>query len=324
MKRREFITLLGGATAWPLAVRGQSAARSWRIGILETTAIENNRANLRAFTDALRGFGYVEGTNLIIEYRSANGRPGRFEELAAELIRLNTDIIVARGAPATLAAQKASGTIPVVTTASAQPFTFVASLARPGGNVTGLSSLASELYAKRVELMKEAVPALTRIGIMFNPTNPNYLANVSEAEKAVLALGLELHKLDVRTPDNIRPAFEIAKRQRADAIVVGIDTVTQANAELVAKLAAEHRLPAVYAGREFIDAGGLMAYGVNYPDLYRRAAAFVDKIVRGANPADLPIEQPTKFDLLVNLKAAKALGLEVPPTLLARADEVIE
>jgi putative tryptophan/tyrosine transport system substrate-binding protein len=325
MKRRHFMTLLGSAVVTcMLSARARSAARSWRIGILETTTLENNKANLLAFTDALREFGYVEGTNLIIEYRSAQGFPERFGELAAELVRLNIDVIVARGTPATLAAKKASGTIPVVMTASAQPFTIVASIARPGGNVTGLSSLSSDLYAKRVELMKEAMPALRRIGVMSNPTNPNYPSNISEVEKAVLSLGIELHKLALRTPDDIPLAFETAKRQRTDAIVIGIDTVTQANARLVTQLAAEHRLPAIYAGREFIEAGGLMAYGVNYPDLYRRAAAFVDKIIRGASPADLPIEQPTKFELLVNLKTAKALDLEVPLTLLVRADEVIE
>jgi putative ABC transport system substrate-binding protein len=246
----------------------------WRIGILETTTLENNRANLLAFTDALREFGYVQGSNLIIEYRSANGFAERFEELAAELVRLNTDVIVARGTPAILAAKKASGTIPIVTTASAQPFTFVASLARPGGNVTGLSSLSSDLYAKRVELMKEAVPALKRIGVMSNPTNPNDPSNLSEAEKAVRSFGIELHKLSLRTPDDIPFAFEIAKRQRTEAIVVGMDTVTQANAKLITQLAAEHRLPAIYGGREFIEAGGLMPYGVNFPDLYRRSAAF--------------------------------------------------
>ena len=322
MRRREFITLLGGAAAWPLAVRGQSAARSWRIEIWKLRRLKTTEQICRRLLIAW-GFGYVEGTNLIIEYRSANGRPERFEELAAELVRLNTDIIVARGTPATLAAKKASGTIPVVTTASAQPFTFVASLARPGGNVTGLSSLASELYAKRVELMKEAIPALTRIGIMFNPTNPNYLANVSEVEKAVLALGIELHKLDVSTPDDIRPAFENSEEAKGGRHRGWHRHGYSGECGVGGKTCRRDWLPAVYAGREFIDAGGLMAYGVNYPDLYRRAAAFVDKIVRGANPADLPIEQPTKFDLRI-LKAARALGLTCRQTLLARADEVIE
>jgi putative tryptophan/tyrosine transport system substrate-binding protein len=325
MRRREFIALLSGAVmACVLPARAQSAAKLWRIGFLETTTLEKNRANLLAFTDALREFGYVEGSNLIIEYRSANGLVERFEELAAELVRLNTDVIVARGTPAIMAAKKASGTIPIVTTASAQPFSFVASLARPGGNVTGLSSLSSDLYAKRIELIKEAVPAMKRIGVMSNPTNPNTPGILTEIEKAVLSFGIEPHKLDLRSPDDIPFAFETANRHRTDAIVISMDTVTQANAKLITQLAAEHRLPAIYGGREFIEAGGLMSYGVNFPDLYRRAAAFVDKIIRGASPADLPIEQPTKFALLVNLKAAKALGLEITPTLLARADEVIE
>jgi putative ABC transport system substrate-binding protein len=325
VSRRELIALLSGAAmAWPIAARGQSAAKSWRIGILETTTLKNNSANMLAFTDALRELGYVEGSNLVIDYRSADGLAERFEELAAELVRLNTDVIVARGTPAILAAKKASGTIPIVTTASAQPFTFVASLARPGGNITGLSSLSSDLYAKRIELLKETVPALKRIGIMFNMTNPTTPGILGEVEKAALSLGIEPHKLNLRTPNDIRLAFETAKRQRTEGLVVGMDTITQANAKSITQLAAEHRLPAIYGGREFVEAGGLMSYGVNFPDLYRRAAAFVDKIIRGASPADLAIEQPTKFAFLVNLKTARALGLDMPPTLLARADEVIE
>jgi putative ABC transport system substrate-binding protein len=209
-------------------------------------------------------------------------------------------------------------------TASANPFTFVTSLARPGGNVTGLSSLSSDLYTKRVELIKETVPALTRMGVMSNLTNPNAPRNVSEVEKAARSLSIELHKFDLRTPDDIPLAFEMASRQRVDAVIVFIETVTQANAAFITQLAAKQRLPAIYAAREFVETGGLMSYGVSYPDLYRRAAIYVDKIFKGAKPADLPIEQPTKFELIINLKAAKMLGLEIPPALLARADEVIE
>ena len=325
MQRREFITLLGGAAvSWPLVARAQQAGKAWRLGLLETTSADLNAANLLALKQGLHELGYAEGRNLVLEYRSAEGRSERFEELAAELVRLNVDIIVARGTPAILAAMKISGTIPVVMTASALPFTFVSSLARPGGNVTGLSSLSSDLYAKRLELLKETVPAATHIGMMLNPTNPNYPRNVAEAERGARSLGLELHKFDLRTPGDISIAFETASRQSADALLIGIEAITQANASVITQLAAKYRLPAIYAAREFVETGGLMAYGVNYPNLYRRAAAFVDKIIKGAKPADLPIEQPTKFELLVNLKTAKALGLEIPPTLLARADEVIE
>jgi putative tryptophan/tyrosine transport system substrate-binding protein len=325
MKRREFITLVGGTViAWPLAARAQQSEKIWRVGILETTTAERNATNLFALKQALLDLGYVEGRNLAMEYRSADGRAERFEELAAELVRLNIEVILARGTPAILAAKKASGTIPVVMTASANPFTFVTSLARPGGNVTGLSSLSSDLYTKRVELIKETVPALTRMGVITNLTNPNAPRNVSEVEKAARSLSIELHKFDLRTPDDIPLAFEMASRQRVDAVIVFIETVTQANAAFITQLAAKQRLPAIYAAREFVETGGLMSYGVSYPDLYRRAAIYVDKIFKGAKPADLPIEQPTKFELIINLKAAKMLGLEIPPALLARADEVIE
>jgi putative ABC transport system substrate-binding protein len=213
--RREFITLLGGvAAAWPLAARAQQSEKIWRVGVLETTTAKRNATNLFALKQALLDLGYVEGRNLAMEYRSADGRAERFEELAAELVRLNIDVILARGTPAILAAKKASGTIPVVMTASANPFTSVTSLARPGGNVTGLSSLSSDLYTKRVELIKETVPALTRMGVMSNPTNPNAPRNVSEVEKAARSLSIELHKFDLRTPDDIPLAFEMASRQR--------------------------------------------------------------------------------------------------------------
>ena len=315
LQRREFIALLGGAAAaWPLAARAQQQhlAKVWQIGLLETTSEQLNARNLLALRQGLLDLGYAEGRNLVIEYRSAEGHPERFEELAAELVRVKIDVIVARGTPAIMAAKNASETVPIVMTASAQPFTFVTSLARPGGNVTGLSSLASDLYGKRIELIKEAVSAITRVGVMFNSTNPNYGKNSSEVDKAALSLGIELHKFDLRQPDDIALAFEKATEQRVDALVVGIDTVTQANSHFIAELAAKHRLPAIYAGREFVETGGLMAYGVNYPDLYRRAAAFVDKIIKGSNPANLPIEQPTRFELLINLKTSKTLGIEIP------------
>jgi putative tryptophan/tyrosine transport system substrate-binding protein len=326
MKRRAFITLLGGASAWPLASRAQQLGRVYRIGVLETSPAASNAVNFDALRKGLRELGYVEGQNLVLDYRSADGRPERFPQLAAELLRLNVDLIVTRGTPAVMAAKNATETIPVVMAASGEPVGtgVVAGLARPGGNVTGLSALTSELVAKRLELMRETIAGIRRIAFLQNMGNPVAPSQWEEFKTAAPLLGFEAQLLDVRQPENIVRAFDTAIAQRADAILVANDTVTLTNRQQVVELAAKHRLPAMYNNREFIDAGGLMAYGVSYPDLYRRAAIFVDKIFKGANPADLPVEQPTKFDLVMNLKAAKALGLEVPPMLLARADEVIE
>jgi putative ABC transport system substrate-binding protein len=324
LKRREFITLLGGATAaWPLAALAQSA---YRIGVLDTTSAALNAANFDALRQGLRQHGYIEGQNLVIEYRSADGRAERFPDLAAELVRLNVDLIVTRGTPAIFAAKNATKTIPVVMAASGDPLGagVVAGLARPGGNVTGLSAFVTELQAKRLELLREMVPRIDRIAALLNMSSPAEPPQWEETKAAARTLAIEPQLLDVRKPEDLSRAFETAIRQRADALVVGINVLTQANRQPIADLATKHRLPAIYASREFVDAGGLVALGVSYPDLYRRAATYVDKILKGAKPADLPIEQPTKFELMINLKTAKALGLEVPPMLLARADEVIE
>jgi putative ABC transport system substrate-binding protein len=324
LKRREFITLLGGATAaWPLVALAQSA---YRIGVLDTTSAALNAANFDALRQGLRQHGYIEGQNLVIEYRSADGRAERFPDLAAELVRLNVDLIVTRGTPAIFAAKNATKTIPVVMAASGDPLGagVVAGLARPGGNVTGLSAFVTELQAKRLELLREMVPRIDRIAALLNMSSPAEPPQWEETKAAARTLAIEPQLLDVRKPEDLSRAFETAIRQRADALVVGINVLTQANRRPIADLATKHRLPAIYASREFVDAGGLVALGVSYPDLYRRAATYVDKILKGAKPADLPIEQPTKFELMINLKTAKALGLEVPPMLLARADEVIE
>jgi putative ABC transport system substrate-binding protein len=324
LKRREFITLLGGATAaWPLAALAQSA---YRIGVLDTTSAALNAANFDALRQGLRQHGYIEGQNLVIEYRSADGRAERFPDLAAELVRLNVDLIVTRGTPAIFAAKNATKTIPVVMAASGDPLGagVVAGLARPGGNVTGLSAFVTELQAKRLELLREMVPRIDRIAALLNMSSPAEPPQWEETKAAARTLAIEPQLLDVRKPEDLSRAFETAIRQRADALVVGINVLTQANRRPIADLATKHRLPAIYASREFVDAGGLVALGVSYPDLYRRAATYVDKILKGAKPADLPIEQPTKFELMINLKTAKALGLEVQPMLLARADEVIE
>jgi putative ABC transport system substrate-binding protein len=325
MKRREFITLLGGAAAaWPLAARAQQAERVRRIGALETTSLPLNAANFEAFRQALRELGYIEGRNLVIEYRSAEGRPERFPELAMELVRLNCDLIVTRGTPAALAAKQASETIPIVMTATAEPFTLVSSIAHPAGNITGLSSLSTDLYSKRLELLKEMIPMLAKVAYLADLGNPTFVRTRREVETAARSLGIASPLLDVRKPEDIRPAFDAASNQRVDALIVGTDTVTQTNRQFIALLAAAHRLPAIYTSREFVEAGGLMTYAVSFPDLYRRAAIYVDKIFKGAKPAQLPIEQPMKFDFVINLRAAKAIGLAIPETFLLRANEVIE
>jgi putative ABC transport system substrate-binding protein len=327
MIRRTFITLLGGAATWPLAARAQQqAGKVWRVGMLETVSATLNAANFNAFTRVMRDLGYVERENLVIEYRSADGSAERFPDLANELVRLSVDLIVTRGTPAALAAKKATTTIPIVMAASGEPLGsgLVASLAQPGGNLTGLSALTSDTYSKRVELLKEIVPRAVRIVALLSMSNPVHVSEWSEIEKATLRLGLVSQLSDIRKRQQIEPAFDTASRQRADALLVANGTLTQSNRRLIVELAAKHRLPAMYAAREFIDAGGLIAYTVSYPDLYRRAATYVDKIFKGAKPANLPVEQPTKFDLIINLKTAKALGLTVPLIMQMTADEVIE
>jgi putative tryptophan/tyrosine transport system substrate-binding protein len=324
--RRVFLgTLASGLLAAPL-VEAQQAGKVYRIGMLETTSMALNSANLEAFRQGLRDLGYVEGRNYIIEYRSADGRRERFPDLAAELVRLKVDVIVTRGTPAVMAAKNATATIPVVMAASAEPVLsgVVSSLARPGGNVTGLSADVVEISGKRLELIREVVPGVSRVAALFNMSNPNDALQWKEMESAAPSLRVQLQLLDVRKPGDFAGAFDAAVKRRAGALVVGIDALTWANHRPIVDLAAKHRLPAMYAGREFVDAGGLIAYGVSYPHLYHRAASFVDKILKGAKPADLPIEQPTKFELVINLKTAKALGLTIPPSLLQRADEVIQ
>jgi putative tryptophan/tyrosine transport system substrate-binding protein len=327
MKRREFISLLGGAAAaWPLAARAQQAGRIWRIGVLETISPELNAANFDALRRGLRNLGYIEGQNLVIEYRSADGQMERFPELANELVRTNVDMIVTRGTPAVFAAKNATATIPVVMAASGEPLTsgVISGLARPGGNVTGLSAFTNELIPKRIELLNVAVSGIARIAFLQNMSNPVAPSQWEELKTAAQSVRIEPLLLDVRRSEDVARALEAASMERINAIVVGNDTVTHANRHQVIELAAHHRLPAIYATREFVDAGGLMSYGVSYADLYRRAATYVDKIFKGAKPADLPVEQPTKFDLMINLRTAKALALEIPDKLLALADEVIE
>jgi putative tryptophan/tyrosine transport system substrate-binding protein len=322
--RRRFVVGLVGAAAWPLAGWAQQPGKIWRIGVLETTSEAQNAANIGAFRQAMRALGYTEGQNLAIEYRSADGRGERFEALAAELIALKVDVIVTRGTPAVLAAKNVAASLPVVMAAAGEPLMVVSSLARPGGNITGMSGYATDLEAKRAEIIKELVPSAVRIAGLHNMGNPITPGQWGEIQTAAQRLGIESQLLDVRRSEDIGPAFDAARRNRDGVLIVGIDALTQANRALIAELAAKYRMPAIYASREFVEAGGLIAYGPSYPDLYGRAAAYVDKILKGAKPSDLPVEQPTRFELVINLKATKALGLEVPLTLLIRADEVIE
>ena len=320
------VVLAFGILAAPLAAEAQRGGKVYRIGVLETTSAAGNATNLAAFRQGLSELGYVEGRDIVIEYRSAEGRSERFKELAAELVRLKVDLILTRGTPAVLAATTATKTIPVVMAASGDPLLsgVVPSLARPGGNVTGLSAITIEVSGKRLDLLRQALPALNRLGVLLNMANSNNALQWKEIERVARAVDVQLQQLDVRKSADLALAFETATRQRADALFVLIEALTQANAGTIAQLAAKHRLPAMYSSREFVEGGGLISYGVNYADLYRRAAVYVDKILTGTKPGDLPIEQPTKFELVINLKTAKTLGLTIPQSLLGRADQVIE
>ena len=311
--------------AAPLAAEAQPAGKVYRIGVLEILPVASNAANLAAFRQGLRDLGYVEGQNVVIEYRSADGQAERFPRLASELVRLNVDVIVTRGTPAALAAKQATGTIPIVMASSGDPLgtRIVVSLARPGGNVTGLSAFSTEVQGKLLELLREIVPHLTRVAFLFNMSNPVQQAQWEEAETAARSARLQPQLLNVRTARDLEPAFDEAARQRAGAVIVGNDALTQAHRRQIIEALAQRHLPDIFRDREFVETGGLMSYGIHYPDSYRRAAVYVDKILKGAKPSDLPVERPTKFELIINLKTAKALGLTIPPSVLARADVVI-
>ena len=323
--RREFITLLGGAAvAWPLAAQAQQA-KPPIIGFLGSGAQISQRPWTEAFVRRLRELGWIEGSTITIDYRWAEGRPELFAEIAAEFVRLKVNLIYAVGTEATLAAKKATSVIPIVFPVAGDPVGtgMVASLARPGANVTGLSNLAADLAAKRLEILREVLPGLARLAIMANVGYPGAVLEIGEFQAASRAVGLEVAALEIRRTEDIAPALESLKG-RAEALYVVGDPVANLNRIRINTFALVARLPTIYVQREYVDAGGLLSYGPNYPDLNRRAANYVDKILRGAKPADLPVEQPIKFDLVVNLVTARALGLTVPPTLLARADEVIE
>jgi len=324
VKRREFISLLSGAAAWPLAARAQQPGKLPLIGFLGTTTPSAWSEWVAAFVQRLRELGWIEGRTIAVEYRWAEGRDARFAEIAAEFVRLKVDVIVTSGT-AILAAKKATSVIPIVFAVANDPVGsgFVASLARPGGNVTGLSLQATDLDGKRLELLREVVPGLRRLAIMANVGYPAAVLEMREVQEAARTIGLDVAALEIRRAEDIAPAFE-ALKGRADALYVVSDALISTHRIRINTLALAARLPTMHSVRAYVEAGGLMSYGPSYPDLFRRAADHVDKILRGTRPGDIPVEQPTKFDLVINLITAKALGLEVPPTLLARADEVID
>jgi putative tryptophan/tyrosine transport system substrate-binding protein len=326
MNRRAFVTGLGAVLATSPTIHAQMTGKVYRIGMLDVVPVVSNATNLAAFRQGLRELGYVEGQNVVIEYRSADGRAERFPDLARELVQLKVDLIVTRGTPAALAAKRATATIPIVMAASGDPLGtgIAASLAHPGGNVTGLSAVATEIQGKLLQIVRELVPQIARVSFLFNMSNPVARTQWKEAEPAARSMGLQAQLLDVRTPRDLEPALDAAIRQRSGAVVVSIDALTQANGRQIIEALATRHLPAISREREFVDAGGLMSYGIPYADSYRRATVYVDKIFKSANPADLPIEQPTRFELVINLKTAKALGLTIPPSLLLRSDRVIE
>jgi putative ABC transport system substrate-binding protein len=325
MRRREFIALLGSAAGWPLAARAQQPGKLPTIGFLGASTPSSWTQWTAAFAQRLRELGWIEGHTVTIEYRWAEGRNERYTEIATELVRLKVDVIVTVGI-AVPAAKQATSVIPIVFAASTDPIGagHVASLARPGANVTGLSLQSNELAGKRLGFLREVLPGLRRLAVIGNAGNPTLVLEVAEVHAAARTLGLEIGAFEIRRAEDIAPAFA-ALKDRAEALYVcGSDPLVNAYRTSINTLAAGARLPTMHSAREYVEAGGLISYGPNYPDLFRRAGDYVDKILRGAKPADLPVEQPTKFDLVVNLTTAKALGLTIPEAFLLRADDVIE
>jgi putative ABC transport system substrate-binding protein len=329
MRRREFIALLGGAAiAWPLAVRAQQEKNFARIGLLSPFSPSTAALWHQAFRQGLRDLGWIEGKNISIEYRYAEERADVLPDLAVDLVRLNVDVIVASVSTDALAAKHATKTIPIVMASAGDPVAsgLVESLAQPGGNITGLSQIAPELAGKRLELLKQMLPTLARVAVLWNPQNPGASSTLTwrEIQLPARELGLQLHSLEVRSSRDFDEAFGDATRAGAGALIITPDPLFATNVKRLAELATKSRLPSIFHLREFADSGGLVSYGIDRSDQFRRAATYVDKILKGTKPADLPIEQPTKFELVINLKTAKTLGLTVPPSILALADEVIE
>jgi putative ABC transport system substrate-binding protein len=325
MRRREFITLVGGAAAaWPLSARAQQPKMP-TIGFLGANSASAQTQWTAAFVQRLRELGWIEGRTVSIEYRWAEGRSDRYTEIAAEFVRLKVNVIATAGNEAAIAAKQVTSVIPIIFAVAGDPVGtgLVASLARPGGNVTGLSLQFTDLAGKRLELFREVVPGLRRLAIMANISSHAAVLEMHEVQTTARTLGLEILTVEIRRAEDIAPPFEMLK-SRADALYVCGDPLLNTNRIPLNTLAAAARLPTMEPFREHVEAGSLISYGANFPDLFRRAGDYVDKILRGAKAGDIPVEQPTKFDLVINLTTAKALGLTVPPTLLARADEVIE
>ena len=309
----------------PIA-EAQQPAKIPRIGFVTATPLASIAARIEAFRQGLRDVGYVEGKNILIEYRDGEGKPDRFPEVAAELVRLKVDVIITGGPTVTRPVKEATSTIPIVMAQDIDPVGsgFIASLARPGGNITGLSTLAPEISGKQLELLKEAVPKLTRVAVLGTSNTPGNAQSLKETESAAGVLGVQVQYLDVVGAKDFESAFRAAGKARANAFLALASPVINSQRHQVIELAIKNRLPAIYARSEFVDQGGLMTYGVNINDLFRRAAIYVDKILKGTKPADLPVEQPRKFEFIINLKAAKQIGLTIPPNVLARADRVIK
>jgi putative ABC transport system substrate-binding protein len=326
LNRREFITLVGGAAAtWPVAAGAQVAGKLPTIGYLGSATPATQGQWVAAFVQRLGELGWIEGRNVAIEYRWGEGRDERFAEIAAEFVRLKVNVILTLGTQPILAAKQATAHVPIVFAAAGDPVGtgLVASLARPGGNLTGLSLQAPDLAGKRLELLREVIPGFRRVAILINVGNAFAVRELGEIQAAARTLGLEVIPLEIRRAEDIAPAFE-ALKSRTDVLYVPSDPLFTPNRIRINTLALSARLPTIFFERDYVDAGGLMSYGPNRSDMFRRAADLVDKILRGAKPGDLPVEQPTKFDLVINLTTAKALGIDMPPTLLARADAVVE
>jgi putative ABC transport system substrate-binding protein len=324
IRRRELLVTLGGAAAWPLAARAQQPAKLPTIGFLGTTSASAWSHYVAAFAQRLRELGWVESRTVAIEYRWAEGRSERLAEMAGEFVRLKVDVIVTAGS-AFLAVKQATSVIPIVFAIADDPVEagFVASLARPGGNITGLAIQRADTLGKRLELLREVLPGLRRLAILANVGDPNTVREMGEVEAAARTLGFEAAKLEIGRAEDIAPAFE-ALKGGADALYVCGDPLVNTNRVRINTLALAARLPTMHFVKVYVEAGGLMSYGPNFADLFRRSADYVDKILHGVKPGDIPIEQPTKFELVINLKTAKALGLTVPESMLLRADEVIE
>jgi ABC-type uncharacterized transport system substrate-binding protein len=324
MRRREFIAFLSGAAVtWPLAARAQQPERIRRIGVLSPAQADRTGALV---IEALRQLGWIEGKNVSFEIRYADNDADRLSQMATELVRLNVDLIVARGTLGPLAAKRATATIPIVMMSSGDPLGsgLVASLARPAGNVTGMSLMAPDLGGKRLEILMDMLPPLAHVAVLWNAANPYAAGQFRETERAARKLGVEAHSVEVRAGGDFGGALEAALRQHPGALITVEDPLTMNYRNQIAEFAAKNRLPTIYGLREYVDAGGLISYGASFPEQVRRAAGYVDKILKGASPANLPVEQPTKFELVINLKTAKALGLSISPSLLVHADDVID